>query len=91
MASVMMAAGPCCKDSESCGGCAVHRPDYMQHEKDEIQMDIMREITSLWQTDELRRHKPTPVDGEKPQNLLLMGKEALQYARQGEAESCMCL
>ena len=40
------------------------RPDYTQHEKDEITKDIMREITSLWQTDELRRHKPTPVDGE---------------------------
>lgn len=41
-----------------------YRPDYTQHEKDEITKDIMREITSLWQTDELRRHKPTPVDGE---------------------------
>ena len=45
-------------------GCPCCRQDYTQHEKDEVRMDIMREITSLWQTDELRRHKPTPVDGE---------------------------
>ena len=24
--------------------------------------DLVREITSLWQTDELRRRKPTPMD-----------------------------
>ena len=47
-------------------GCPYCRPDYTQHEKDEVRMDIMREITSLWQTDELRRHKPTPVDGKFP-------------------------
>ena len=59
----------------------------MQHEKDEIQMDIMREITSLWQTDELRRHKPTPVDGEKYPGLLFMGEGALHYVCQRVAEA----
>jgi hypothetical protein len=26
--------------------------------------DLVREVTALWQTDELRRQKPTPVDGK---------------------------
>ncbi|KAK9905656.1 hypothetical protein WJX75_003995 [Coccomyxa subellipsoidea] len=38
------------------------RPDTTQEEKENTIADIVREITSLWQTDELRRHKPTPVD-----------------------------
>lgn len=38
------------------------RPDLSHEDRDMLIEDLMREITSLWQTDELRRHKPTPVD-----------------------------
>ncbi|XP_059648635.1 phosphoenolpyruvate carboxylase 4 [Cornus florida] len=38
------------------------RPDLGFEDRDMLIEDLVREITSIWQTDELRRHKPTPVD-----------------------------
>ena len=38
------------------------RPDLIPEEKDMLIDELVREITSLWQTDELRRQKPTPMD-----------------------------
>jgi phosphoenolpyruvate carboxylase len=42
------------------------RNDLTLEEKENLIADLVREITALWQTDELRRRKPTPLDGVKP-------------------------
>ncbi|XP_068637271.1 phosphoenolpyruvate carboxylase 4-like [Aristolochia californica] len=38
------------------------RPDLTHEDREKLIEDLVREITAVWQTDELRRRKPTPVD-----------------------------
>lgn len=41
------------------------RHDLPEFEKQQVVEDLVREITALWQTDEIRRRKPTPIDEAK--------------------------
>jgi len=38
------------------------RPELTAEEREMVIQDLLREVTALWQTDELRRQKPTPID-----------------------------
>lgn len=44
----------------------VCRSDHTRDEKESTIEELVREITALWQTDELRRQKPSALDGAGP-------------------------
>ena len=39
------------------------RTNATQEEREQLINDLVREITALWQTDELRRRRPSALDG----------------------------
>lgn len=41
------------------------RSDLNDEERERLISDLVREITALWQTDELRRQKPSALDGTR--------------------------
>jgi hypothetical protein len=51
--------------------CTVCRSDHTHEEKESTIEELVREITALWQTDELRRKKPSALDGESALHVLM--------------------
>lgn len=41
----------------------IPRPDLTTEERELLVQELLGEVTALWQTDEIRRQKPTPVEG----------------------------
>lgn len=41
------------------------RPDLTVSERGEVETELLRQVTSIWQTDEVRHQRPSPVDEAK--------------------------
>ena len=57
------------------------RSDHTHEEKESTIEELVREITALWQTDELRRKKPSALDGDQYPSYSQLVSCSLQICR----------